>query len=380
MAKKIKKPKIKMRSYGGGKELPTVKSKEGLFKKPEFFLIGGDYYDPESNTKFSGESTTPIKGPSKRAIKGKGKRSGEAYLEIGRDSGRPTHADDFAAMENITPIQQKYSSQSGMESAVKRWQSPHKLTGDPGKSTFNYADKSRAKTEKEKYGVTSKKGEKEIAKEKRKADKEAYRKSDEFKEKRAKTTDTVQAVGRAMMAFSGLTPGSPGESAVSKLKKEREKASSESAAIPKTKTHSEDSEEVLDVSGKDKGNTTEIAPKASPKRRGDIEAMSAMMRKIKNPRKVEGDGASAKTPKQRKISEKKYNRKLAKADKSKIKQTSDLDAHKRKRTSTESTIVPNKKGTKNFVHETTTKSTYHPEFEMNLEDSREWRYYKQRKK
>jgi len=127
MGKKYRKPKIKMRSYGDGQELPTVKSKAGLFKKPEFFLIGGDYYDPESNTKFPGESTTPIKGPSKRAIKGKGKRSGEAYLEIGRDSGRPTHADDFAAMENITPIKQKYSSKSAMNEAVKKWQSLDKF-------------------------------------------------------------------------------------------------------------------------------------------------------------------------------------------------------------------------------------------------------------
>ena len=88
-----------------------------------------------------------------------------------------------------------------------------------------------------------------------------------------------------------------------------------------------------------------------------------------------------KPSKQRKISEKKYNRKRAKADKSKIKQTRELDyAHKDKRSHTEKTIVPNKKGTKNFVNEATVKSTYHPGFEMNLEDSRKWKYYKQRTK
>lgn len=93
------KVKVKQRSYGEeGVELPIVKSKEGLFKKPEFYLTGGDYHDPESDTEFIGEQTREIKGPSKRAIKGKGRRSGEAYVDIvGGDF-------DFAAMENIKPI------------------------------------------------------------------------------------------------------------------------------------------------------------------------------------------------------------------------------------------------------------------------------------
>ena len=93
-------PNVKTRNYGG-EDLQIRKSKEGIFKKPEFFLIGGDYYDPESDTKFVGESTTPIKGPTKRAIKGKGKRKSEAYVEISTNFDRPTHADGFAAMENI---------------------------------------------------------------------------------------------------------------------------------------------------------------------------------------------------------------------------------------------------------------------------------------
>ena len=318
MGKKHRKPKVKMRSYGGGEELPIVKSKQGLFKKPEFFLIGGDYYDPESNTKFPGESTTPIKGPSKRAIKGKGKRSGEAYLEIGHDSGRPTHADDFAAMENITPIQQKCSSQSGMESAVKRWQSPHKLTGDPN-AGINQTLKTakaiddKAKKEKKEKAVqdhmlrqagfigsneankseekaTAPKSKKDLKQEKKatkQAEKEAYRKTDEYKEKRAKTTDTVQAVGRAMMAYAGLTPGEAGESATEKLEKEKAKEPSEEAGKPKTDLHTDDSGDVLeeevveivDDKDEDKGTT------AGPKRRGDIEAMSSMMRKIRNPQK-----------------------------------------------------------------------------------------------
>ena len=371
MGKKHRKPKVKMMSYGGGEELPIVKSKQGLFKKPEFYLAD-QKYDNLGHGNFVGQDTGKLEGPSQRAIKGKGKKA--KNVRVHSEGGDPIF------LQDTSPIQQKYSSQSGMESAVKRWKSPHKLTGDPDKSTFNYEDKNRAKTEKEKFGVTSKKGqEKKIAKEKKKADKEAYKKTDEYKEKRAKTTDTVQAVGRAMMAYAGLKPGEAGESAVDKLKKEKAKKPSEEAGKPKTDLHAGDSadvleEEVVKVEKDDK----DVTKTAAPKRRGDIEAMSSMMRKIKNP---QGDGASVKTPKQRKISEKKYNRKRAKADKSKIKQTRELDyAHKDKRSHTESTIVPNKRGTKNFVHEATVKSTYHPGLEMNIEDSRKGRYYKQRKK
>jgi len=365
MAKKTKKPKIKMRSYGGGKELPIVKDKQGLFKKPEFYLAD-QKYDNLGHGSFEGQTTGKLKGSSQRAIKGKGKKAKNVRVE--NEGGDPIF------LQDTSPIKQKYSSQSGMESAVKRWQSPNKLTGNPDKSTFNYADKNRAKTEKEKFGVTREKGqEKKIAKEKKKADKEAYKKTDEFKEKRAKQQDTVQALGRAMMAYAGLKPGEAGESAVDKLKKEKAKKPSEEVSNTKTDLHTDDSGDVLVNNKKDK--------ESSMKKRGDIEAMSSMMRKIKNPQKVEGDGASVKTPKQRKISEKKYNRKRAKADKSKIKQTRELDyAHKDKRSHTESTIVPNKRGTKNFVHEATVKSTYHPGLEMNIEDSRKGRYYKQRKK
>ena len=101
------------------------------------------------------------------------------------------------------------------------------------------------------------------------------------------------------------------------------------------------------------------------------------------------DGASIKTPKQRRISEKKYNRKIAKADKSKIKQTAQSSVAPGERTyhgtmeersSTKSTVVPNKRGTKNFVKETTRTSTYDPQWEMDLENSSKRRYYKQRTK
>ncbi len=101
------------------------------------------------------------------------------------------------------------------------------------------------------------------------------------------------------------------------------------------------------------------------------------------------DGASIKTPKQRRISEKKYNRKIAKADKSKIKQTAQSSVAPGERTyhgtmeersSTKSTVVPNKRGTKNFVKETIRTSTYDPQWEMDLENSSKRRYYKQRTK
>lgn len=101
------------------------------------------------------------------------------------------------------------------------------------------------------------------------------------------------------------------------------------------------------------------------------------------------DGASVKTPKQRKISEKKYNRKLAKADKSKIKQTAQSSVAPGERTyhgtlenrsSTKSTFVPNKKGTKSFVKETRKTSTYDPMWELEDSKTSKTRYYKQRTK
>ena len=73
MGKKHKKPKIKMRSYGGSEELPIVKSKQGLFKKPEFHLAD-QKYDNLGHGGFEGQYTGKLEGPSQRAIKGKGKK------------------------------------------------------------------------------------------------------------------------------------------------------------------------------------------------------------------------------------------------------------------------------------------------------------------
>ena len=329
-----------MKSYGGGEELPIVKSKQGLFKKPEFYLAD-QKYDSLGHGDFVGQNTGKLEGPSQRAIKGKGKKAKNVrvYSEFGKG--------DPIFLQDTSPMKQKYSSQSGMESAVKRWQSPHKLTGDPNAGLNKTMKTAKAindekavnehmlrqagftgsnKAKKSEEKATASKSKKDLKQEKRdtkQADKEAYKKTDEFKEKRAKQQDTVQAVGRAMMAYAGLKPGEAGESATEKLKKQ--KAPSEKASSTKTNLHTDDSGDVLvdDKKDKDKATTPKFefrkgnqgeskadyeaaydaahdkfkkdnphaysksgAPIPAPQRRGDIEAMSAMMRKIKNPRKV----------------------------------------------------------------------------------------------
>jgi hypothetical protein len=293
MGKKHRKPKVKMRSYGG-EELPIVKTKEGLFKKPEFYLAD-EKFDSLGHGDFVGQDTGKLEGPSKRAIKGKGKKAKNVRVYSEGGDGDPIF------LQDTSPIKQKYSSQSGMESAVKRWQSPNKLTANSmspmqDNGTFDYRQKSSDLQKK--YKKTSKKeaeeagvgyrSEKKIERQAKRDEKKAYTQTDEGKaERRAKATDTVQAVGRAMMAYAGLKPGEAGESAIDKLNKEKEKENkpSEEASSTKTDLHTNDSGDVLkdDVvklvdDKKDEGS--------SIKRRGDIEAMSAMMRKIKNPRKV----------------------------------------------------------------------------------------------
>ena len=63
-----KKPKIKMRSYGGGEKIPVVKSGGD-------FYLADKKYDNLGHGEFSGQTTGKLEGPSKRAIKGKGKKS-----------------------------------------------------------------------------------------------------------------------------------------------------------------------------------------------------------------------------------------------------------------------------------------------------------------
>ena len=135
-------------------------------------------------------------------------------------------------------MEQKYSGQSGMESAVKRWKSPHKLTGDPDKpagAVFYDKSKENKKAQKEKYknidkkeakekGINHRTGQGKTERQAKRDEKKAYMQTDEGKaERRAKTTDTVQSIGRAMMAYAGLKPGEAEESATEKLEKERAK-------------------------------------------------------------------------------------------------------------------------------------------------------------
>ncbi len=234
------------------------------------FFSQGNYQSRE-NTLIIGQYTGKLEGPSQRAIKGKGKKA--KNVRVHSQGGDPIF------LQDTSPMEQKYSSQSGMESAVKRWQSPHKLNGDPDKPAgagFYDESKENKKAQEERY--KTKKDLKQEKKATKQAERKAYKETDEFKEKRAKTTDTVRAVGRAMMAYAGLNPGEVGESATEKLKKEKEKKASESAPQPKTKTYSEHlQEEEEDNEIESKSSATE--------RRGDLETMSSMMRKIKNPQK-----------------------------------------------------------------------------------------------
>lgn len=119
MGKKHRKPKTKMRSYGG-EELPIVKTKEGLFKKPEFYLAD-EKFDSLGHGDFVGQDTGKLEGPSQRAIKGKGKnaKNVRVYSEFG--DGDPIF------LQDTSPIKQKYSSKSAMNKAVKKWLSLDKF-------------------------------------------------------------------------------------------------------------------------------------------------------------------------------------------------------------------------------------------------------------
>ena len=117
----------------------------------------------------------------------------------------------------------------------------------------------------------------------------------------------------------------------------------------------------------------------------ELKKGSKLSRRSKDGASMKSDGD--KPAKQRKISERKYNRKLAKADKSQIKRTaksSVTDGERgwhgtqKKKTSTKSTSVPNKKGTKNFVKEKT--SSWTEDHWGELDRSNKTRYYKQKTK
>jgi len=328
MGKKHRKPKTKMKSYGGGEELPIVKDKQGLFKKPEFYLAD-QKYDNLGHGTFEGQYTGKLEGPSQRAIKGKGKKA--KNVRVNSEGGDPIF------LQDTSPMEQKYSSQSGMDSAVKRWKSPMKLTSkdDPNAELYEAkhgkgsATKSSAGTGlrnlgEKKYSragdtdkvlskdgqafVTDKSGKmqkldavripneapdkkiskvkaktkeeiKQEMKQEKKANKEAYRKTDEFKEKDASRRSKVNQIGKALMDFAGLDTSNINIDSTKKEKKPSESVKDGEITIDdshiKTPDRSKKDEEVIKVEGES----------SSIERRGDLKVMSAMMRKVKNPQK-----------------------------------------------------------------------------------------------
>lgn len=304
MGKKHRKPKTKMKSYGGGKELPIVKDKQGLFKKPEFYLAD-QKYDNLGHGTFEGQYTGKLEGPSQRAIRGKGKKA--KNVRVHNEGGDPIF------LQDTSPMKQKYSSQSGMESAVKRWKSPNKLTGDPNaginqtlktaKAIDDKVKKEKKEAEQKKAAINSNQytkmanflgsdeGKKKISEEKakipktkqelkeeKKIAKKAYKESDEFKEKDASRRSKVNQIGKALMDFADLDTSN-----INIDSPKKEKKLSESA---------KDGEITIDDSHIKTPDKSKEGESSSIERRGDLKAMSAMMRKIKNPRKVEKEKIS----------------------------------------------------------------------------------------
>ena len=117
-----KKPKVKMRSYGGGEKIPVVKSGGD-------FYLADQKYDNLGHGEFSGQTTGKLEGPSKRAIKGKGKKS--ANVRVTNEKGDPIFLQDTSSMK----IKNDYSSMKSMGQAVAKWTSPFAQEGDPVKKT-----------------------------------------------------------------------------------------------------------------------------------------------------------------------------------------------------------------------------------------------------
>jgi hypothetical protein len=209
-----KKPKVKMRSYGGGEKLPVVKSGKD-------FYLADQKFDSKGHGEFVGQTTGKLEGPSKRAIKGKGKKSANVRVSSRLEGGDPIFLEDTSPMK----MKNDYSSMKSMGQAVARWTSPNKLTG---KVSRKEQDKESVK----KYGVAgsskrTEKAKKSIAKDDAKAKKKEYKESDEGKEatakKREKATDITQAIGRAMAAAGGTTVKTPSKTASQKGQEQRDK-------------------------------------------------------------------------------------------------------------------------------------------------------------
>jgi len=79
-----KKPKFKMRNYGG-EDLPVIKS------GGEFYLAD-EKYDNVGHGKFFGDEVSKLEGPNKRALKGKGKKVGN--VRVMSEGGDPIFLQD----------------------------------------------------------------------------------------------------------------------------------------------------------------------------------------------------------------------------------------------------------------------------------------------
>ena len=231
---KGRKPKIKMRSYGEGVELPVLKSKQGLFKKPEFYLEYKNFTDT-GHGDYSGQDSSKLHGPSQRAIKGKGKKSGEVY--VGVTSNPDETQTDVSYLENVSPVPKKgYPEQTYMQKAVDKWKSNTPLMQTGGEEEIEKIESRGPSKVEYEQTKTRLRDEKDIEQEKInkiKAEQKAAAEAKKIKkeDRRAKATDVVQAIGRAMEAVSGTSSASQATDAVAKLKAKRESE----AASKKTK-------------------------------------------------------------------------------------------------------------------------------------------------
>ena len=79
-----KKPKFKMRNYGG-EDLPVIK------QGGEFYLAD-EKYDNVGHGKFFGDEVSKLEGPNKRALKGKGKKA--KNVRVMSEGGDPIFLQD----------------------------------------------------------------------------------------------------------------------------------------------------------------------------------------------------------------------------------------------------------------------------------------------
>tara|TARA_X000001382_G_scaffold7008_1_gene5411 strand:- start:4734 stop:5525 length:792 start_codon:yes stop_codon:yes gene_type:complete len=255
---KNRKPKVKFRSYGSGEKLPIVKSDGN-------FYLADQSYENIGHGDFIGQNTTKLEGPSKRAIRGKGKKS--KNVRVYNDKGDPIFLEDTSSMKRMmTPMKQE--------------------------DGFDYGDKNRAKTEKDKYGFTKdekkkisknlksqNKQAKQDNKEKAKTAKEKAKSSPEAiakkEDRKAKATDIVHSLGRAMEAFgTGKSTAAPSKTKTEELAEDREKKTTKPS--DNLKIDKSDGLATLD-------NTQKKDNSKSPATRRDMALMRKAMQKIKKP-------------------------------------------------------------------------------------------------